>query len=369
VSRAARRTIAALRAAIAGARPGLPPARAALLAGALLAAAPGAPRAGSAAPPPAAAPADAAADSGLAGGARPWPARVTARPARVALAQPIEYRAWVLVPRAASARWLKPDGGGAMTWGALQARRAPGGGRAALDTLVLESRLQIFAIGPVTVPGPAFRVTGVPGGGVRRLPTVRVWVTPSPGVADSAADLKPVRGPLAAPWWERVPWRIVLLVALALLALAALIVAWRRRRRRVVAAPATAPMALARDPAEVVLAELAALRARRLPEQGHFAEHALELTRIARRFLEATAGTPLPGDTTPELVGHLEAARLDPADVARVAALLGTWDRIKFARAPATIEEARRAEAAVEELARRRLAARAAPAAAQAQVA
>ena len=364
-----RRVDTILRAPSPRARSGFARALAPLLAGALLAAAPAAPGAANAAPPRSAPPADAAADSGLAGGARLWPARVSARPARVGLAQPIEYRAWVLVPRAASARWLAPDAGGAMTWGALHARRAPGVPRTGLDTLVLESRLQIFAIGPVTVPGPAFRVTGVPGGGLRRLPTVRVWVTPSPGVADSAADLKPVRGPLAAPWWERVPWRIVLRVALALLALAALIVAWRRRRRRVVAVPATAPLALARDPAEVLLAALAALRARRLPEQEHFAEHALELTRIARRFLEATAGTPLPGDSTPELVGHLEAARLDPGDVARLAALLGTWDRIKFARAPATLDEARRAEAAVEELARRRLAARAAPAAAPARVA
>ena len=298
---------------------------------------------GSAAP---AAGGSAAADSGLSAAGRTLPARVTARPARVNLAQPVTVRAWVLVPRGTRAQWLPPESGGALTWSPIRARRAAG---ARLDTLVFESDVLVFATGPVTLPGPAFRLQD---SGARRLPGVRVMVMASAGIADSSADLRPLRGPLAAPWWERVPWRWVILGAALLAAGVALVVAWRRRRRRpALVTPAAARAAL--DPGSAALAELETLRRLRLPEQGLHADHALALTRIARRFLEATAGTPRPGDTTPELVHHLEAAALDTEEVARLATLLGWWDRVKFARAGATVAEAHDAEAAVEDLVRR----------------
>ena len=73
---------------------------------------------------------------------------------------------------------------------------------------------------------------------------------------------------------------------------------------------------------------------------GRFAEHAFHLTRIARCFLEAIAGTPRPGDTTPELIQHLESSSLDHADLVRIAGLFRIWDRLKFARAPSSVEEA-----------------------------
>jgi hypothetical protein len=105
----------------------------------------------------------------------------------------------------------------------------------------------------------------------------------------------------------------------------------------------------------VALEALTALRDLRLPEQGCYAGHAFELTRILRRFLEATQGAPRPGDSTPELVVHLGATRLTPAERESVAELLATWDRVKFARVASSPVEARRAEDAVEGLARRRL--------------
>ena len=98
----------------------------------------------------------------------------------------------------------------------------------------------------------------------------------------------------------------------------------------------------------MALEALEALRRLRLPEQGRFAGHAFELTRILRRFLEATQGTPRPGDSTPELVVHLGATQLAPAERKRVAELLAAWDRVKFACAASSPEEARSAEYAVE---------------------
>ena len=322
----------------------------------LLAAMAAAPAAiGSAAPgspgkPPAVV-ATAVADSGLAAAGLRLPARVSARPGHVRLGEPLHLRAWVVLPHATLAQWLPPDSGGAFTWSALAARRVAGpGGR---DTLWLETQLQIFTTGVVSVPGPSFRFLRSRDRAVRALPTVRVTVEASPGIADSSAQLHALRAPLEAPWWERVPWT---LVALGVGLLAA-VLAWRRwrRRRGPQVKPVPALARAARDPADVALEELEALRRLGLPRAGRFGDHALRLTRIARRFLEATAGTPRPGDSTPELVRHLEAAQLESGQLARLATLLRAWDQVKFAREPSTVAESERAEQGVEEMARRRL--------------
>ena len=302
---------------------------------------------------PGAAPTTAFADSGLpsSSGLRLLPARVSVRPDRAALGEPMRYAAWVLVPRGTRAQWLPPDSGGAFSWGAVAARRAPGPG--GLDTLAFESRVQVFATGSVSIPGPRFVIPGAADPSPRRLPVARVTLEATPGVADSNATLRPVRGPLAAPWWERVPWTLTL-ASLALIAAVTALIVWSRRRA-VTAAPARAPHASPQDPAEAALAELAALRALGLPGQGRFADHAFMLTRIARRYLEATAGTPLPGDTTPELLRHLEAAGFEAGLLAQLALLLRMWDQVKFAREPSTVAESTRAEQVIEEMAQRRL--------------
>src|SRR6185436_17658428 len=84
-----------------------------------------------------------------------------------------------------------------------------------------------------------------------------------------------------------------------------------------------------------------------------FGEHALALTAILRRFLEATVTTPRPGDTSIELLERLRASRLHADELVRLEGLLGLWDRVKFARAPLTETEARGCEQAVEAYVRR----------------
>jgi len=313
-----------------------------------------APAAGAAAgAAPAAAP-GVSADSEVAADAGLLPARVTVTPGHAALGEPLDLEAWVLVPRGVRAQWLAPDSGGAFSWGAPAARRAPGPG--GLDTLALETRLQVFSTGRVGIPGPRLALAGGSQPLERQLPVVRITIEPSPGVADSNAELRAPHAPLGAPWWERVPWTMVALGAAAIAAL----VVWLRWRRRRVAAPVIAGRAAvpARDPAETLLVEVEALRGLNLPGLGRHAEHALRLTGMARRFLEATAGTPRPGDSTPELVIHLEAAHLEPAQLERLSAALRLWDQLKFARRPSSVEEAQRAEQLVEEMARRRIAER-----------
>lgn len=215
----------------------------------------------------------------------------------------------------------------------------------------IEVPLQAFALGQLSVPGLRFEIDDGRGPRIYRLPTVTLTVVPVLSAADSSADFRAVHGPLAAPWWERVPWTWVILGLLGVTAIVALVV-WRRWRRR---APAAAPLSApeARDPRLEALAALAALRGLNLPEHGRFAEHAFRLGQILRRYLEVVTRTTRPGDTTPELVAHLRQAGLEPDDLARLSGLLRAWDQVKFAREPFTLDEAIRAERATEAFLRR----------------
>lgn len=284
------------------------------------------------------------------------------RPGIARIGQMVLYRGRVLIARGAELRWQLPAGGGAFEWGSPRIRRIPAysgsrnRAREALfaDTLQVEIPLQAFTPGMLTVPGLGFEVREANGSRWSgQLPMVRLAVAPVVGPDDTSASLRPLRGPLAAPWWERVPWSIVGLAALALMVVGFIV--WRMRRSGAPAVEGVRAQPV-KDPATMALEALVALRGLRLPEQGRYAGHAFELTRILRRFLEATQDAARPGDSTPELVVHLGAARLTPAERQNVAELLATWDRVKFARAASSPVEARWAEDAVEGLVRRRLA-------------
>jgi len=291
---------------------------------------------------------------GTAPGTIQIPAHAALSRSRVRLGERVEYRGWIVVPHQVRARWLPVEAGGALSWGPLNARRvAEQGSRSRVvlrDTVLVETSVQAFATGILTVPGLRFEIDEGRGSNAQRLPSLRLTVVGLVAAADSNAELRALRGPLGAPWWERVPWLKVAAAALVI----ALLIAFIRwlRRRRPVAAPA--PVARApRDPAAEALAELAALRRLNLPDQGRFADHAFQLTRIVRRFLEATAGVARPGHTTTELLLQLEGARMTPGALPRLEGLLRLWDRLKFARAASTVEEAHRAESEAEQLVKR----------------
>ncbi len=293
----------------------------------------------------------------------PYPMRVTVAPSPARLGQRLAYRASIIVEPGTRVRMDRPQQGGDLSWGAPRTGRTSvtsvrlGQGRYAVagDSVWLEAPLQVFATGTVAVPGLAVEVRwdGGERPAVTRMPTAHLVVLPTLTAADSNARLRSLHGPLRAPWWERVPWRWV--AAVALLVIVAVIVLIRLLRpKRIVAPP---PVAVrpppVRDPGTEALAELARLRALRLPEAGRFADHAFELSRILHRYLEAVVGTPRPGDTSGELVERLRQSRLPGEDVNRLEGLLGLWDRVKFARAPLGVDEAVRCESAVESLVRR----------------
>jgi hypothetical protein len=293
----------------------------------------------------------------------PFRVRVGVRPAVVELGQRVTYRAGVSDAGEGTIRLLPPQSEGVLTWGAPRIYTRQAWRRRlepqplarfqlqSLDTMGIEVPLQAFALGRLSIPGLRVEIDDGRGPRLVQLPTVTLTVVPVLAAADSNADFRAVHGPLAAPWWERVPWTWVILGLLAVAAIVAWIV-WRRRRRR---GPALVPVARpeARDPRAEALAALAALRAQNLPERGRFTEHAFELGQILRRYLEAVTRTTRPGDTTPELVAHLRLAGLESDDLTRLAGLLRAWDQVKFAREPFTLEEAIRAERAAEAFLRR----------------
>ncbi len=283
-------------------------------------------------------------------------------PSSLRLGQRATYRGRVVLPQGIGVHFEAPVNDGAFSWGSASVQRGPITDPKSLDfghdSVVVTVPVQIFETGLVALPGLRFKLDRLAprNGPVEgRLPVVRAVVTPTVTPADSAAELHPVRGPLLAPWWERIPWAKVLAAIVVLAVVVNAIAWWVRRARRVtpLKRPVVAPARARRDPAQQALAALAALRAQRLPDQGAFGEHALALSRIVREYLEATLVTPRPGDTSAELLVRLTLAKLPAEDVARLEGLLGFWDRVKFARAPMGIEEAGRCEGAVEALIRR----------------
>ena len=289
---------------------------------------------------------------------------VIVSPSPAHVGEALRYLAVIRANRNQRVQFEPPQSGGEFTWSNVRAgRQHPAWWKQsaydAVDSVWIEARLQVFTTGLVSIPGPRAKLEsapGAPGPGVIQLPTAQVMITPTVTAADSNQSLRGLHGPLGAPWWERVP-------VLWLLAALALVVAWvvvlqklRQRKRKPVRRPSTplAPPARPRiDPAAEALRALFTLRAKKLPAQQRFGEHALELTAILRRFLEATVATPRPGDTSGELLERLRASRHEKADLERLEGLLGLWDRVKFARAPLTEEEATRCEEAVEGYVRR----------------
>ena len=244
-----------------------------------------------------------------------YPTRVTVSPSPARLGQRLAYRANLLVEAGVRVRLDRPQQGGDFAWGAPRTGRTSvtttrfgslfyGG----VDSVWMEVPLQVFATGTVSIPGPAIEVTPRSGSGARavlRMPTAHLVVLPTITAADTNAVLRALHGPLRAPWWERVPWRLVAAGALLVAALVGAI-AWLRRRRKVAApAPVAVRPQPARDPGAEALAELASLRRLRLPEAGRFADHAWGSTIAARENMYVRAADALGASTLRLLMRHI----------------------------------------------------------------
>jgi ParB-like chromosome segregation protein Spo0J len=123
--------------------------------------------------------------------------------------------------------------------------------------------------------------------------------------------------------------------------LAAALVTWLVRRRRA-ALPMAAPAVPALEPDVEAKRALEALIASGKLARGELRAFYIELTAIAKRYLERRLDAPIAEMTSAEMVAHLREHPLaiDLAPLLRD--LSGAADRIKFAKGQGVIEEAER---------------------------
>lgn len=206
--------------------------------------------------------------------------------------------------------------------------------------------LAAFKTGDLEIPPVEVRATGPAGvETVRSLPVhvrVRSVLPPAaeggkpPAIADIkppasvAADYRPLYGALGI---------------LALLGALSAVAWWLHRRyaSRLAAVPAP-PDPFRRKPPHVwAYAELEALLARRLPEEGNVALFFTELSRILKTYLGGRFRVDLMERTTEEVPQLLKEAGVVPDVVRAARSLLERADRVKFAREappPAACREA-----------------------------
>ena len=210
----------------------------------------------------------------------------------------------------------------------------------------------MFAIGDAQIPpipvryrladGTVGEVTTAP------IPVRVVSLLPKDKDQQKLAD---VRGPVGLTV-GRVFWIGLALLLLLLAALAWWIASRRGRKLPEVAAPM-----VALEPDEEARRALDGLVASGRIARGEYRPFYIELTAIAKRYLERRLGAPIVEMTTAETLAHLRAApaAVDQAVVMRD--LTGAADQIKFAKGLGLLEESERHLAAtrrmIDELERR----------------
>jgi hypothetical protein len=152
--------------------------------------------------------------------------------------------------------------------------------------------------------------------------------------ADTAGiEPRPARDVLGA---SRLWWPILLALLLAVIVAAALAWWWRRRRRQEIPVLTVVP---AVPPRTAALARLDELERSDLLARGDFRTFYQQLTEVLRRYaaaVEPAWGVDL---TTAELAGRIRAGDTGSADLLRI---LRAADLVKFAKAGAAAEAARR---------------------------
>lgn len=196
---------------------------------------------------------------------------------------------------------------------------------------------RVFALGEARVPpipiecrGPDGKTSVVQ---TAAIPLVIVSLLPRDKGEQKLADVRaPVAVPIGRAFWIALIAMLVVLGALA----------WWIVTRRRGAAPVLAAPVPEVEPDEEARRSLDALVASGRLSRGEYRPFYIELTGIAKRYLERRMGAPIAEMTTAEMLAHL---RSNPhgADLApTVRDLAGAADQIKFARGAGLTEEAER---------------------------
>lgn len=206
---------------------------------------------------------------------------------------------------------------------------------------VFKVTLQHFDVGESKVPGFPLTYVGASG----EVETVRV--APRPFTVDSllANEADPERKledpPISLEYPNTTAELVIYSAAVAMLAGFFLALFWRRfaSRRQVVVGPPPVPAH------EIALSALEELERSEFLETGMVQDYYLELTEIAKGYLEGRFGVDALDRTTDEirrdLIRHRERIKpLEPDDVLR---FLADCDLVKFARFDPELDEARSA--------------------------
>ena len=201
---------------------------------------------------------------------------------------------------------------------------------AVADTLTSASLVVArYEPGTAVLPPLAFLCV-VPGDTAARTVLTNALMLTNRAVAvDTTKAIRDLKAPLTIPltFADLLPYLGGLVV------IAGLAYVWyrhRKRRARPVIGPASAPLP---RPAHVMaLEELAALKEKRLWQQGHVKQYYSEATEILRRYIEHRFRMMALEETTEEIMDNLRTLHLPPEVLQTAEAMLRRADLVKFAK-------------------------------------
>lgn len=206
-------------------------------------------------------------------------------------------------------------------------------GESASLTDVVVSR---YDSGEAVLPPLTFLYT-IPGDSIpRTAQTNEIVVSIQTVAVDTSKEFKDIKPPIGIPlpWWE-----VALYVGAGLLLLVLGYFLYRWRKNRPVAVAGETPSA-PRKPAHVIaFEELAALKDKKLWQQGLIKQYYTEVTEIARRYLENRYQAMALERTTDEILDDLRRLRMPDDLVRKAESLLRRADLVKFAKHQPVVPE------------------------------
>ena len=198
-------------------------------------------------------------------------------------------------------------------------------GENATETGVVVAR---YDSGSATVP-PLVYFYSLPGAAPDTVSTPPVAVTIHTVPVDTSQAFKDLKPPLSVPWTLA---EIALYAGMILLVAALGYLAywyWKKRKRvergEVYVPPPKAPHVLAYE-------ELAALKEKKLWQQGLIKQYYSEVTEVLRRYIERRFEVMALEETTDEILAGLRSKQLDNGVMAETEKILKRADLVKFAK-------------------------------------
>ena len=147
---------------------------------------------------------------------------------------------------------------------------------------------------------------------------------------DTTQTIKPIKGPMAAPYTfaEIYPW---VLLALAILLIAGFTIYFLVKKEKHI--PLFTPKPKPKLPPHIIaLDALEKLRDEKIWQQGHIKEFHSRLTDIIRNYIEDSRDVRAVEMTTPEILDSIKKTDLSKKDIELLSEILELADLVKFAK-------------------------------------